>query len=75
MNLAGAIVVAAALLAGAVLANRAFSQATTAAPVVAYVVATCGTPPTVSTASGWKYSAGFWAPLTMNPGGAICVNQ
>jgi hypothetical protein len=75
MSMATALVIAAALLAGAIMADRAFSQATTAAPVVAYVVATCGTAPTVPAASGWHYAAGFWAPLTMNPGGAICVNQ
>ena len=70
-----AILIAAAMIVGGILARQGWSQATTAAPVVAYVVATCGTAPTVSAASGWKYTAGFWAPLTMDAGGSLCVNQ
>lgn len=75
MKMGPAVIIAAALIAGGILARNGWSQATTAAPVVAYVVTTCGTAPTVPAASGWKYAAGFWAPLTMNPTGEICVSQ
>ncbi len=75
MRLSYAIVVAAALLAGAILAHQAWSQATTIPLTIGYVVTTCGTPPTVPASTGWAYTNGSAAPITMNTAGALCVNQ
>ena len=73
------IIIAGALIAAAILARSAWTQGaggTTYPPVLAYVVATCGTAPTVNTAgTGWQYAANSLAPLTMNVSGSLCVNQ
>jgi hypothetical protein len=70
-----AFVIGAALIAAAILARTAWSQATTIPLTLAYVVTTCGTAPTVPASTGWAYSNGNVAPLTMNPVGEICVSQ
>lgn len=70
-----AIVIAAAMLAGAIMASTAWTQSTTTPFSTAWTVASCGTPPTVTAASGWSYVANHQAPLTMTTGGALCVNQ
>jgi hypothetical protein len=67
---------AAALIAGALVVRPAWTQSTTTTFATAYVVTTCGTPPTMNTAgNGFSYTADHQAPLTMNTGGALCVNQ
>ena len=75
MNFGSAIVVAAALIAGAIVAGRAFSQSTTTDFATGLVVTTCGTAPTLPGSSPWSYVTGHQAPLTMSTGGALCVNQ
>jgi hypothetical protein len=75
MSVARSIVIAAALIAFAILADGLRAQSTTTAFSTAYVVATCGTPPTLSVGTGMSYTANSQAPLTMNTGGSLCVNQ
>jgi len=75
MTMPRAVVIAAAMLALAILAREGWSQKTTTPFTTAWVVTSCGTPPTVGSGTGWSYSAGGQAPLTMTTGGALCVNQ
>ena len=76
MSAGRGIVLAGAMIAAAILARSGWTQSTTTTFATAYVVATCGTPPTMNTAgNGFSYTADHQAPLTMNTGGALCVNQ
>lgn len=63
------IVIAAALIAGAILAHTAWTQSTTTSFATAIVVTACGTP---VTSAMWPYTNGTQAPLTMDTTGSLC---
>jgi hypothetical protein len=65
-----ALMVLAAIL--AIMIREAWSQSTTTTFTTGIVVATCGTPPTMSLGSGFSYTALHQAPLTLNTGGVLC---
>ena len=75
MRMPHAFVVSAALIAAAILAREAWSQATTIPLTIAYVVTTCGTPPTPPASTGWAYTNGNVAPITMDVTGALCTSK
>lgn len=72
MRMPHALVIAAALVAAAILARSAWSTLPTSSMSTAIVVTTCGTP---VTSAMWPYTNGTQAPLTVNTGGALCVDQ
>lgn len=69
------IAVAGALVAAAILARAGWTQATTAPVTLGYVVTSCGTPPSIPAATGWAYSNGSVAPITIKAAtGQVCVD-
>jgi hypothetical protein len=75
MKMPHAIVIAAALIAAALLAQVGRTQSTTTPFSTAWVVGTCGTAPTLNPATGMAYLSSNQAPLTINTSGQLCVNQ
>lgn len=73
MNVGRGIAIAGAFIAAAMLARGLWAQATTTPFATAYVVATCGTAPSVPSVGVWSYSAGGQAPVTMNTNGELCT--
>lgn len=75
VRLPHAIVIAAAMIAAAILMREAVSQSQTTTFATGIVVSSCSavTPPYSS--GLWTYQAKTQAPITMNPGGEICVSQ
>lgn len=72
MRMPHALVIAAALVAAAILARSAWSTLPTSSMAMGIVVAACGTP---VTSAMFPYTNATQNPLTLDPGGELCVNK
>jgi hypothetical protein len=70
-----AVIIAGALIAGAILVRTAWTQPTTIPLTLGYVVAACGTPPTLNAATGWSYTNNSVAPITIDITGKLCTSM
>lgn len=71
-----AIVIAAALIAGALLVRSAWTQNSYTAPFTTGIVVSSCSAVTPPYSSGlFTYAAKTQAPITLNPGGEVCVSQ
>lgn len=66
------IAIAGAMIAAAILARAGWTQATTIPLTLGYVVTSCGTPPSPPASTGWAYTNGSVAPLTIATSGKLC---